>query len=66
MKQIDPVKARQGRSGYHVLLVLVGGLLLAAVAWFFSEQYGQAIQTPGTADGSGGLTQPPATEKPAQ
>lgn len=42
-KIISSWKARQGRRGYQVLLVLVGGLLLAAVAWGAVEIYGEMI-----------------------
>lgn len=37
------VKAKQGRTGKPVLMVLVGGLVLAAVAWYAAEHYGEAI-----------------------
>ncbi|MGE0500843.1 MAG: hypothetical protein AB7I79_04185 [Rhizobiaceae bacterium] len=36
-------KARQGRWGHRVLAILVGGLLLAAVAWWIAEIYGEDI-----------------------
>ena len=52
-KMIEPQKARQGRRGWRVLAVLVGGLLLAAIAWY-------AVETvvPDPADG-------PAASQPA-
>jgi len=37
-------KARQGRWGGRVLMVLVGALILAAVAWWAVEIYGGAIE----------------------
>jgi NADH:ubiquinone oxidoreductase subunit 6 (subunit J) len=36
-KTIEPEKARQGRWGWHVLAILVGGLLLAMIAWYAAE-----------------------------
>lgn len=42
-KEIPPTKARQGRKGVQVLMVLIGGLLLAAVVWWAVEIYGSAI-----------------------
>lgn len=47
-KTIPAEKARQGRRGRQVLLVLVCGLILAAVAWVAVEYYGRAIETPAT------------------
>jgi hypothetical protein len=38
-----PVEARQGFLGRPVLMVLIGGLLLAMVAWGISEMYGEAV-----------------------
>lgn len=38
-------EARQGLRGTPVLYVLVGGLMLALVAWAGSEFYGKAIDT---------------------
>ena len=42
-KTISTDKARQGRSGRHVLVILVVALLLAAGAWAIAEFYGAAI-----------------------
>ncbi|HEV7417404.1 hypothetical protein [Tianweitania sediminis] len=42
-KKVQPEKARQGKLGRPVLLVLVCALVLLAIAWFIAEQYGQAI-----------------------
>lgn len=39
-------KARQGRGGFQVLMVLVGGLLLAMIVWAGVEFYGEAIDPP--------------------
>lgn len=55
-EKTTPEKARQGRRGFPVLLVLVFGLLLAAVVWWGVEVYGlmldqeQAIETPASRD----------------
>jgi cytoskeletal protein RodZ len=41
--QATPVQARQGLLGRPVLMVLIGGLALAAIAWAIAGQYGEAI-----------------------
>lgn len=41
---LPATKARQGRRGHRVLLVLVVALLLAAFAWWLAEIYGVAIE----------------------
>ncbi|MCX7303841.1 MAG: hypothetical protein NTV73_05830 [Hyphomicrobiales bacterium] len=58
VEQISANRAKQGRSGKRVLLVLVIGLALAAIAWFGLEFYGESIATQSA-------TQPGATETPA-
>lgn len=40
---LPPRMARQGRKGWPVLYVLVGGLLLAGLVWGLVEIYGGAI-----------------------
>ena len=40
-------KARQGRRGGPVLLVLIAALALVAVAWAIAEFYGQATEPEG-------------------
>jgi hypothetical protein len=42
-KKIEPVKARQGRWGMHVLIILVCSLILAGIVWFGVEIYGQHL-----------------------
>lgn len=42
-KTIETNKARQGRRGWQVLMVLVVALLLAMIAWYAAETYGEAI-----------------------
>lgn len=39
-------EARQGRLGRPVLIVLVAGLVLAIVAWFGAEIWGEATDAP--------------------
>jgi hypothetical protein len=43
---LPPKKARQGRRGVPVLIVLVAGLILAMGAWWIAEYYGAAITPP--------------------
>lgn len=43
---LPPKKARQGRRGVPVLIVLVAGLVLAMGAWWIAEYYGTAITPP--------------------
>ncbi len=38
--KVPPKKARQGREGFPVLLVLVISLVLAGIIWIFVEAYG--------------------------
>jgi hypothetical protein len=38
-----PVQARQGFLGRPVLMVLIGGLFLAMIAWGIAEIYGEAV-----------------------
>ncbi|HEU4987346.1 MAG TPA: hypothetical protein VFT89_09805 [Rhizobiaceae bacterium] len=42
-KRLREEKAKQGRRGFPVLLVLICGLLLAAAVWWGVEIYGQRI-----------------------
>ncbi len=44
--EIAPDKARQGRRGYPVMWVLVAGLVLVMIGWFFVEIYGAYIAPP--------------------
>ncbi|CAG1014745.1 MAG: hypothetical protein F9K19_14385 [Rhizobiaceae bacterium] len=43
---LPPKKARQGRKGVPVLVVLIIGLILAMGAWWVAEYYGAAIEPP--------------------
>ena len=47
-KTIPTDRARQGRWGNHVLLVLVAGLVLAGAVWLGLEFYGEAIDAHST------------------
>lgn len=42
-KVVTEERARQGRRGSQVLVVLVVALVLAMVAWFIAEKYGESI-----------------------
>lgn len=44
VKIIPENKARQGRRGWHVLVILVASLILLAIGWVAVEFYGQAIE----------------------
>lgn len=58
---LTPQKARQGRRGSPVLMVLIGGLVLAMIVWGAVEIYGWAIQ-PSQEEQVGD----PATVEPAE
>lgn len=55
-KTISTEKARQGRWGFPVLLVLICALVLAGVVWFGVEFYGETI------DANSGGDQPVSTQ----
>lgn len=42
-EKISTTKARQGFLGKPVLMVLIGGLLLAVIAWTAAEKWGESI-----------------------
>ncbi len=42
-KIVPEERARQGRRGRHVFVILVVALVLAAIGWFVVEQYGKSI-----------------------
>ena len=42
-KIVPEERARQGRWGRHLLIILVAALLLLAVGWFAVEMYGESI-----------------------
>lgn len=42
-KIVPEERARQGRRGTQVLTVLVVALVLAMIAWFVAERYGESI-----------------------
>ena len=46
--EVPTNEARQGRTGTHVLYILIGGLLLAGVAWGIAELYGEHAKSPST------------------
>jgi len=41
---LSATRARQGRCGLPVLMVLIGGLILVAIVWAIVEIYGEGIQ----------------------
>jgi len=70
-EQISPVKARQGRTGYRILTVLVAALVLAFLIWIPVEIWGQkeaddvAPQQPGQEMQSQVPQAPPQNDSPA-
>lgn len=70
MAQYPGNRAKQGRWGVHVLVVLVVGLALAGAVWLGLEFFGEAIDTE-SADQPGGIQtdsggQPGQQSAPAQ
>lgn len=65
VKRIPANKARQGRRGTQVLLVLVVGLALAGAAWLGLEFYGGAIDTR-SADQPGAVQEVPVEQPDAE
>lgn len=61
VEQISGNRAKQGRSGYRVLIVLVSALALAAVGWFALEFYGEAIDSQSDAQ-PGAIANPDTTQ----
>lgn len=41
--KVPPKKARQGREGFPILLVLIASLVLAGIAWGIAEIYAVVI-----------------------
>jgi hypothetical protein len=54
VEKIPANKAKQGRQGTQVFLVLVVGLVLAGAVWLGLEFFGEAIDTQ-SADQPGGI-----------
>lgn len=61
VEQISGNRAKQGRSGRRVLIVLVIGLALAGIAWFALEFYGESIDARSNA-APGGIETPNAVQ----
>lgn len=43
MKEFPPQKARQGKKGRPVLIVLISSLIIVALVWLGAEIYGSHI-----------------------
>jgi len=43
VKEIPPQKARQGKKGRPVLIVLISSLIIVALVWLGAEIYGSHI-----------------------
>jgi len=68
-RNIPETKARQGGLGRPVLIVLLGGLVLAMVAWGIAELYGEQAKTPATEQGDNApasSSSNPASSDPVQ
>ena len=44
-EEIPTNKARQGRKGWHLLVILISALVLASIVWAGVEFYGEAIDS---------------------
>ncbi|HEV2571884.1 MAG TPA: hypothetical protein VGU72_09110 [Beijerinckiaceae bacterium] len=55
--RISPIRARQGSKGMRVLVILLGSLVLALMAWFAAEIYGVSNSRHGSPVDNGALTQ---------
>lgn len=58
MEEFPAIKARQGRWGTHVFVVLVVGLALAGAVWLGLEFFGEAIDTDSAGQPGGAVTAP--------
>lgn len=45
-ESMSATEARQGRTGFPVLKVLIAGLVLAMIAWGVAEMWGEASDPP--------------------
>jgi hypothetical protein len=59
---LSATEARQGSWGRPVFYVLVGGLILAMVAWWGAEYYGAAIAPPTDPSTTSSTTTAPAAD----
>ena len=64
MRQVEPDKARQGRRGYQVLMVLVGALFLVGIAWVAVSIYGEAIDPIAPTENAPGAPSPSMAKPP--
>jgi hypothetical protein len=60
-RKIEPNKARQGRSGWPVLMILICALVLVAIGWVGVELFGEAIEPANTVGGDPSQAPAPAT-----
>lgn len=48
-KRIEPEKARQGRRGWQVLMILIASLIFVMIAWYAIEAYHSVAEEPAAA-----------------
>lgn len=65
-KTLRTDKARQGRRGFPVFIVLVCGLLLAMAVWWGVEIYGENLDENQNVELQGSQDQPEAPATPAE
>lgn len=60
-ERLDPQRARQGRKGRPVLVILIVALVLVAIAWGAAEIFGEATD-PANPAGEVETTEPGAAD----
>ncbi|UJW75623.1 hypothetical protein [Rhizobium sp. SL42] len=63
---LSATEARQGNRGRPVLIVLLGGLILAMLVWVPAEWWGNSIETETRPNPAQTETAPPASQTPTQ
>lgn len=63
---LSATEARQGNRGRPVLIVLLGGLILAMLVWVPAEWWGNSIESETRPNPAQTETVPPASQTPTQ